>query len=168
MKTYIVAQAVGGVPEQPDITYRNYQLIDADTPKVAENTYNAINHCNYYYGQTLAELPIDDVSHLCGIERFEPTAGMIADIERTRFLRELEPLRRANAMYRADCEFMAQMLREAIKGFRFLAEHSDYDCPPTADSTDCPWGDCKNCRNAWKHESEIQSFFADRLHLKED
>lgn len=47
---YVVACACGGVMEDPDIHYEDYQLIRAENEAEAENKYNIINNCNYYYG----------------------------------------------------------------------------------------------------------------------
>ncbi len=47
---YLVATACGGVMEDPDIHYEDYQIIRADTKHEAVEKYNKLNHCSYYYG----------------------------------------------------------------------------------------------------------------------
>lgn len=54
MKTYLVALCVGGVMENSDVSYKNYQLIDAENEEDARKKYNEINGCSYFYGKTLA------------------------------------------------------------------------------------------------------------------
>ena len=55
MKKYLVALASGGEMENPTITYSRYQLIEAETEEKAEEKYNSINNCSYYYGECLGE-----------------------------------------------------------------------------------------------------------------
>lgn len=50
---YIVATEVGGVMENPEITYKNKQVIWAETPDEACRLYNDENDCNYYYGKVI-------------------------------------------------------------------------------------------------------------------
>lgn len=50
---FIVALAVGGVMEHPDIVYKNKQIIWAYNADEARKLYNEINRCNYYYGEVL-------------------------------------------------------------------------------------------------------------------
>lgn len=55
MKKYIVGLNTGGLMECPEITYQRFQVIEAETPKEAEDKYNEINNCNYFYGRTICE-----------------------------------------------------------------------------------------------------------------
>lgn len=54
--TYLVATACGGIMEDPEIHYEDYQVIRADNKKEAEEKYNKINNCSYYYGSVIQEL----------------------------------------------------------------------------------------------------------------
>ena len=47
---YVVALRSGGTMEQPEVTYSDYQTIEAGSVKEAEATYNRINNCSYYHG----------------------------------------------------------------------------------------------------------------------
>ena len=51
--TYLVATAVGGVMEHPDIEYQNKQYIEAHSEQEAVDIYNKRNRCNYYYGEVI-------------------------------------------------------------------------------------------------------------------
>ena len=53
---YLVALCCGGVMEDPDIHYTDYQIIRADSPKEAEDKYNLINNCSYYYGTVIRRI----------------------------------------------------------------------------------------------------------------
>lgn len=55
MKKYLVGLSVGGLMECPDITIKNIQVIEANSEKSAENTYNEVNNCSYFYGKCLGE-----------------------------------------------------------------------------------------------------------------
>ena len=55
MKKWLVALAVGGLMEQPEITYSKYQVIEAKTEEEAEDIYNTKNKCSYFYGSCLGE-----------------------------------------------------------------------------------------------------------------
>ena len=54
--SYLVALVCGGLMEDPEIWYTDYQVIQADTPKEAERKYNEINKCSYYYGKVIQQL----------------------------------------------------------------------------------------------------------------
>ena len=53
---YVVATCCGGVMEDPDIHYEDYQYIRADSREEAVKKYNKLNHCTYYYGSVLYEV----------------------------------------------------------------------------------------------------------------
>ena len=53
---YVVATRCGGLMEDPEIYYINYQIINADTPEEAKLKYDKINDCSFYYGQVLSEI----------------------------------------------------------------------------------------------------------------
>lgn len=50
---YLVATACGGVMEDPEIHYEDYQVIRADSECEAVKKYNEINNCSYYYGSVI-------------------------------------------------------------------------------------------------------------------
>lgn len=56
LHSYVVALAIGGVMEHPEVSYNNYQIIKADSPEEARNKYNDINNCNFYYGCVIEQL----------------------------------------------------------------------------------------------------------------
>ena len=56
--TYIVALLCGGVMEDPDFHYENYQIIRANSSREAADKYNQLNGCYYYYGSVV--MMIDD------------------------------------------------------------------------------------------------------------
>lgn len=41
------------MPEQPNFTYENYQVIEANNENDAENIYDDINNCEYYFGHCI-------------------------------------------------------------------------------------------------------------------
>lgn len=53
---YIVALLCGGVMEDPELYYREYQLIRADSAEEARRYYNFINDCTYYYGSVVCQV----------------------------------------------------------------------------------------------------------------
>ncbi len=53
---YLVATAVGGVMEHPDVEYQNKKYIRADSRRQACEIYNDICKCNYYYGEVLEQV----------------------------------------------------------------------------------------------------------------
>lgn len=56
MPKYLVALAVGGLMECPEITYQDYQEIEADTAEEACKIYNEKNKCDFFYGEVLHEI----------------------------------------------------------------------------------------------------------------
>ena len=57
---YLVAQLCGGVMEDPDMYYRNFQIIRADSEIEAKSKYDEINNCQYYYGNVIRRLKDDE------------------------------------------------------------------------------------------------------------
>lgn len=53
---YIVALCVGGLMEDPEIRYEDYQVIRADSASEAERKYNELNGCNYFYGSVVSQI----------------------------------------------------------------------------------------------------------------
>lgn len=53
---YLVAQLCGGIMEDPDLYYSNYQIINANSACEARKKYNEINDCEYYYGSVIKRL----------------------------------------------------------------------------------------------------------------
>lgn len=54
--TYLVALECGGIMEDPEVHYHNYQIIRADSENEAVEKYNKINKCNYFYGHVMGLL----------------------------------------------------------------------------------------------------------------
>ena len=55
MNKYLIALGVGGIMEMPEITYSDFQIIEAETENEAVKKYNKINNCSFFYGTCLAE-----------------------------------------------------------------------------------------------------------------
>lgn len=55
MKKYLVALASGGVMEQPDFTYSDYDIIEAQDENEACEKYNQKHNCSYFYGACIGE-----------------------------------------------------------------------------------------------------------------
>ena len=53
---YVVAQACGGVMEDPVIHYEDYQEVIAESKEEACKIYNDRNNCNYYYGVVVDQI----------------------------------------------------------------------------------------------------------------
>lgn len=53
---YIVALCCGGVMEDLEFHYHNYQLIRADSADEARRKYNKLNNCSYYYGHVMGQV----------------------------------------------------------------------------------------------------------------
>lgn len=53
---YLVAEAWGGIMEDPEIHYEKHQVIRANSEQEAEEKYNRLNDCSYYYGTVLRRL----------------------------------------------------------------------------------------------------------------
>lgn len=56
MKKYIVALETGGLQEDPNIRYSDYEIIEAQSAEEAENNYNAKHNCNFFYGCVVGEI----------------------------------------------------------------------------------------------------------------
>ena len=55
MNKYLVALSVGGLMEMPEITYQDFDIIEADNQDEARERYNEKHNCSYFYGTCLAE-----------------------------------------------------------------------------------------------------------------
>lgn len=53
---YVVALCCGGVMEDPEFHYHDYQLIRAESKDEAKKKYNELNNCSYYYGSVVGEV----------------------------------------------------------------------------------------------------------------
>jgi len=53
LKSYRIATVVGGLMEQPEIRYEDYDTIEATNEKEALEIYNKKWKCNYFYGKIL-------------------------------------------------------------------------------------------------------------------
>lgn len=53
---YVVALCCGGLMEDPEIYYSDYQLIYADSEKEAKTKYDELNKCNYFYGEVIGQI----------------------------------------------------------------------------------------------------------------
>lgn len=54
--TYVVALCCGGLMEDPEFHYHNYQIIRADSKREAEEKYNKLNNCSYFYGSVMGKV----------------------------------------------------------------------------------------------------------------
>ena len=54
--TYVVALCCGGVMEDPDFHYHDYQIIRANSKDEARDKYNKLNNCSYFYGSVMGEI----------------------------------------------------------------------------------------------------------------
>lgn len=54
--SYVVALCCGGLMEDPDIHYEDYQIIYANSEDEARKKYNEINKCRYYYGSVIRQI----------------------------------------------------------------------------------------------------------------
>ena len=54
--TYIVALRCGGLMEDPEIHYHDYQIIRADSRVEAVYKYNVLNNCNYFNGNVMGQI----------------------------------------------------------------------------------------------------------------
>lgn len=54
--SYVVALCCGGLMEDPEIHYEDYQIIYADSADEARKKYNEINKCSYYYGSVIRQI----------------------------------------------------------------------------------------------------------------
>ena len=54
--SYLVATRCGGLMEDPEIWYADYQIIHADTVQDVKKKYDEINNCSYFYGKVLSLL----------------------------------------------------------------------------------------------------------------
>ena len=53
---YVVALCCGGLMEDPEIHYEDYQIIRANTPEEAKQKYDKINNCSSFYGQVIEQV----------------------------------------------------------------------------------------------------------------
>lgn len=51
---YLVALSCGGLMESPEIRYRDYQIIKANSEEQARKKYDHLNCCDFYYGTVMA------------------------------------------------------------------------------------------------------------------
>lgn len=54
--SYVVALCCGGLMEDPEIHYEDYQVINADSAEEAVKKYNKINNCSYFYGKVMSQI----------------------------------------------------------------------------------------------------------------
>ena len=55
MKKFLVATANGGLMEQPEITYDDYQIIEANDSDEACEIYDRKNNCSFFHGECIGE-----------------------------------------------------------------------------------------------------------------
>ena len=53
---YVVALRSGGLMEDPEVYYSDYQIIRADTEYEAKKKYDELNHCEFFYGEVLGKV----------------------------------------------------------------------------------------------------------------
>ena len=56
MKQYLIGLSCGGLMEDPDTHYEEYEVIEAETPKEAETIYNKKHNCSYFYASCRGEV----------------------------------------------------------------------------------------------------------------
>lgn len=56
MNKYLVALTAGGLMEMPELTYSDFEIIEASTRKDAVEQYNTKHNCNFFYGSCMAEI----------------------------------------------------------------------------------------------------------------
>ncbi|MEI3892334.1 MULTISPECIES: hypothetical protein [unclassified Bacillus (in: firmicutes)] len=54
MNNYLVALCEGGDVGRPDISYNDFQIIEAENEFDACKRYNKVNNCCYFFGEVLA------------------------------------------------------------------------------------------------------------------
>ena len=54
--TFIVALRLGGMTGEPEVHYKDYQYIRANSEEEAVVKYNKLNNCNYFYGDIIRRL----------------------------------------------------------------------------------------------------------------
>lgn len=54
--TFIVALRLGGMTGEPEVSYKDYQYIRADSESAAVTKYNRLNNCSYFYGDVIRRL----------------------------------------------------------------------------------------------------------------
>lgn len=53
---YVVALCCGGLMEDPEFHYHDYQIIRADSRDEARCKYNELNNCGYFYGSVMGQI----------------------------------------------------------------------------------------------------------------
>lgn len=56
LHAYVVALCCGGVMEDPEFHYHNFQVIRADSAEEARRKYDELNNCSYYYGSVMSQI----------------------------------------------------------------------------------------------------------------
>ena len=69
MRQYLVALAAGGLQEQPQFNYSNFQIIEANSRPEACDIYDNNNNCDFFYGQVIAECENNGKMKLCILPR---------------------------------------------------------------------------------------------------
>lgn len=55
-RKFLVATAVGGVQEHPEIDYEKFDVIEGSNAACAKATYDVKHNCSYFYGEVIAEV----------------------------------------------------------------------------------------------------------------
>ncbi len=55
-KLYVVALQLGGLMEDPDFHYEDFDIIEAETSKEAKAIYDRDHNCSYFYGKVLGTM----------------------------------------------------------------------------------------------------------------
>lgn len=76
MPKYLVALAVGGLMECPEITYENFQEIEANSPDEARKIYNEKNDCSFFYGEVIREIHDTAMSDFEKFKKFFDDMGI--------------------------------------------------------------------------------------------
>ena len=54
--TYVVALCCGGLMEDSEFHYHDYQIIRADSKDEAKDKYDKLNNCSYFYGSVMGQI----------------------------------------------------------------------------------------------------------------
>lgn len=85
---YLVALKTGGLMEDPQIHYQDFQIIYASTEQEALQIYNTKNNCSYFYGEVIGILDdyedINEYSHNISDKFIYEMIGNIRDLTKER------------------------------------------------------------------------------------
>lgn len=153
MPKYLVALAVGGLMECPEITYQDYQEIEADSEEDACKIYNEKNNCDFFYGAVIRKL-----NDLKSDELIKEKGELLSKVSSGDALRiyQLEKQLQVELDNSHCLEIELTKAKELLrKAFGAL---NDGFCHK--DCKQCKWdgGKCNiECRFAWKYGDEAST-----------